>query len=84
MACKRLLILLVLGVSCCVLSDYQTDRIVAAVPVPWAVELKKQNSACLELVNKTDQCVAFKVTKFGEFVSVEDANPVHRGQPHRD
>jgi len=24
-------------------------------------ELKKQNSACLELVNKTDQCVAFKV-----------------------
>ncbi|RLM78457.1 vesicle-associated protein 1-3-like [Panicum miliaceum] len=41
-------------------------------------ELKKQNSACLELVNKTDQCVAFKVTKLGEFVSVEDANPVHR------
>ncbi|RLN09634.1 uncharacterized protein C2845_PM11G31140 [Panicum miliaceum] len=39
----------------------KTDRIVAAVPVPWAVELKKQNSACLELVNKTDQFVAFKV-----------------------
>ncbi|XP_062222537.1 vesicle-associated protein 1-3-like, partial [Phragmites australis] len=44
-----------------VLSAHWTDRILAVSTLLWAVELRKQNSGCMELVNKIDQPVAIKV-----------------------